>query len=104
MLQLEHTRQVMRTKRADDDRHAKESEKRQNNRASLLREKSGVSRRAAAQRQDQSDPGGAGTAATRAAARENADLAPRRGKAAPVEAKARWAEPRRPGGSRKVLT
>lgn len=90
--QLQHQRQVMRSKFADNDRHALEQEKRRANRASMLREKAGGLRRAAAQREDQG-----------VVARENTDLAPRKGRAAPVEAKSRWAEPRRSGGNRKVL-
>ena len=41
----------MRTKNSDADRHARESEKRLKNRASLLREKAGERRRAAASRE-----------------------------------------------------
>ena len=90
--QLEHQRQVMRSKHADNDLFAREQMKRRTNRASQLREKAGGLRRAAAQRQDQD-----------VVTQENADLAPRKGRAAPAEAKSRWAEPRRPGGTRKVL-
>ena len=82
----------MRTKRSDEDRHAREHEKRLTNRASLLREKAGSSRR---------------TAAASRAVDPNAVLAERKAKAVPAAAaaaKARWAEPRQPGGSRKVLT
>lgn len=91
--QLDHQRQVMRSEHASSDRHARAQEKRRVNRASMLREKAGGLRRAAAQGQDQS-----------VVVRENADLAPRKGRSAPIEAKARWAEPRKPGGARKVLT
>ncbi len=90
--QLQHQRQVMRSKITDNDRHAREQENRRTNRASMLREKAGGLRRAAAQREGQG-----------VLARENTDLAPRKGRAAPAEAKSRWAEPRRPGGTRKVL-
>ena len=90
--QLDHQRQIMRTKHAHKDRHARTKEKRRTNRSSMLREQAGALRRVTAQHQEQS------------MIQANSDLAPRKGRAVPVQAKARWAEPRQPGGARKVLT
>ena len=94
--QLEHARQVLRTKRADSARHAREHEKQMSTRSSLLREASGSRRRRAAQQRGaEADPG-----AGHAPPAVNDDLAPRKEVA---QASSRWAEPRKPGGSRKVV-